>query len=212
MSTPSDARIPNWQEQAREYLSRHLEPPELTHLGTFEERPLEDEGAVALFGFAYTPNQGGSGCALGLSNYCVAVGETEPNFFPAYDLPPDDLYSIHVGTRFMLTVKVGLTDPQRIPPDALDRLHRVVHDVAPGETVESTDVAAVFDCDGEIYAVYRVQLRGSPYYFMGGACPPGFYALTDLPPQAVLRLHLGKLIRAEAQRDTAPLSDHADRG
>lgn len=37
---------------------------------------------------------------------------------------------------------------------------------------------------------------------MGADCPPGFHCLTEDPPQVALWLHLGKLFRAEARRQS----------
>ena len=63
-------------------------------------------------------------------------------------------------------------------------------------------MAALFQCEERLFAVYRLTLNGAETaYFMGGDCPPGFYRLTEHPPQVALRLHLGKLIRAEARAE-----------
>ncbi|MFQ5806671.1 MAG: hypothetical protein ACE5I3_09495, partial [Phycisphaerae bacterium] len=130
----------------------------------------------------------------------VAVGETEPNFFPAYGLSPDDAYSFHVGTRFALEMGLQMVDASLEPPGARPLLRAAVRSYAAGAKLEKEELAALFRCEEGLFAVYRLTLDGQDVYCMGADCPPGFYRMTAQPPQVALRLHLGKLIRAEAAR------------
>ncbi len=232
----ADPRQAERERQALAYLRQELgdrAPAAITVVASFGERPLEDEGPMTLFAFDLppvggdcppyagsagnrgTPVDGGSTEAAGapLRHYVVA-GETQPNYFPAYGLDPDDAYSLHIGTRFMLEMQIGLADPADEPPQAREAVYAAVRQVAagvsaaggtavpavPGATdaaAEDVSLAALFRVQGALYGVYRLRVAGEPVYFLGADSPPGFYRLTHLPPQVVLRLHLGKLIRAE---------------
>lgn len=180
-------------------------PGELTIALIVEENPLEGEGRTAIFRFDLEPGPGAAkspGCATADRGHYVAVGATTPNYFPAYDLPPDDAYSFHIGTRFMLEMEIQRVDSGLEPPGARDGLRRFL--TARGLALDTAEeLAALFRCEDDYFAVYRVSIGGVGYYFMGADCPAGFHAMTRHPPQAALRLHLGKLIRREAREGSA---------
>src|SRR5262249_47431415 len=129
----------------------------------------------------------------------VAVGETTPNYFPSYGFTADDAYSFHVGTRFMLEMEMQRVDESFEPPGARSATTRVIHQLAPSATIERLELAALFKCDADYQAFNRRALDGRALYVAGAVCPQGFYPMTDYPPQTMLRLHLGKLIRTEAK-------------
>lgn len=209
--------------EALAFLGTHLgerAPQTLTPVGEFDEAPLEGEGRTTLFSFdlpgsspvgggsadgerraqpaAAAPVAGSQACAAQAARHYVAVGCTAPNYFPAYDLTPDQAYSLHVGTRFMLEMELQRVDASLEPPSARETLQRLLADrqaVLDGPV----ELAALFRCEDEFYAVYRVSVDGAALYYLGADCPPGFYAMTQFPPQAALRLHLGQLIRREAR-------------
>jgi len=169
-----------------------------------DERPLEGEGAAAVFSFELEPaaKAGSEPPSPVARKHYVVVGQTEPNYFPAYGLDADDAYSFHIGTRFVLEMGMQLVDASFEPPTARRLLHAALRQFAPGAALERESLAALFRCDEGLFAVYRLTLGGRDVYCMGADCPPGFYELTEHPPQVALRLHLGKLIRAEAARAT----------
>lgn len=186
------------------YLREHLAertPDFLVLEGEFAESPLEGEGRTLLFSFDLPPGPGvaAGACETYEPKHFVAVGETTPNFFPAYGLSADDAYSFHVGTRFMLEMELQRVGPELEPPDARQLLRTVLANVAPGAELRREELAALFRCEDGYFAVYRLQLNEDDVYALGADCPPGFYKLTNYPPQMVLRLHLGKLIRSERQ-------------
>lgn len=194
------------ERQAREYLAQQLgsTAPEALRLeAEFDESPLEGEGRTSIWSFVLALP---GACAAGgpaVQRHYVAVGQTQPNYFPAWGLDADDAYSVHVGTRFMLEMGMQRVEPQLEPPGAREELHRFVQRYAGGARLERESLAALFRCDEAYFAVYRLTLAGQDVYCMGADCPPGFYSLTEHPPQVALRLHLGKLIRAEARRAAA---------
>lgn len=198
------------EREAIEYLRGELgerAPEYLALAGEFDEAPLEGEGRTWLFEFDLGggPTAAaacGAGAAVDPRHY-VAIGETTANYFPAYGLSADDAYSFHVGTRFMLGMELQRVDASFEPPGARAALHALLRQFAPGAAVEGEELAALFRCDGDYYAVYRVTVGSQAVYVFGADCPPGFCRLTQHPPQAALRLHLGALIRREA-RDGGP--------
>jgi len=200
------------RRQAEEYLREQLgtqAPRELGFAAEFDERPLEEEGRVCVFTFdlgVITREAAASAQAtlrrVAAPHYVVA-GATSPNYFPQYGLAADDAYSLHLGTRFMLELGVARADPAEEPPQARDELRTLVGAAASGARIEREELAALFRCGEKLFAVYRLSLEGEgDVYCLGADCPPGFYRLTEHPPQVALRLHLGKLIRTEA-RDAA---------
>lgn len=198
-------------QAAREYLGQQLgvrAPADLTLAGLFDEQPLAGEGPVALFSFTLAPPAPG----VADPRHYVAVGQTEPNYFPAYGLPPDDAYSLHIGTRFVLGLGVGVADPADEPPAARAAMRALVAACNPGVAIEREELAGLYRCAAQLFAVYRVTLRGQDVYCLGADCPPGFYTLPGHPPQVVLRLHLGKLIRREARLEAQAAAAAGDRG
>lgn len=200
--------LADWERAAAEYLRNELgerAPAALQYVGQFNEAPLEGEGRTALFSFELS---GGSaadcgGASAGERKHYVAIGETTPNFFPGYRLSGDDAYSFHVGTRFMLVMGLEKVDPELEPPGARETVRRLVADHLPDARVEGDELAALFRCEAGYFAVYRLVVNEQPVYALGADCPPGFYYLTHFPPQTALRLHLGKVIRAEKRAAAA---------
>ncbi len=184
------------------YLAEQLgprAPRQLTFEHEFSESPLEGEGRTVLFSFDLEPGSGAPECSAADRRHYVAFGETTPNFFPAYGLNPDEAYSFHVGTRFMLVMRVQKVEPEAAPPNARPSLDHMLASAAPGARVENVELAALFRCDDDYFAVYRLDIEGRRVYGLAADCPPGFHELTQHPPQMVLRLHLGQVIRAEAR-------------
>jgi hypothetical protein len=188
------------ERDALAYLRDQLDdraPRSLTPEASFAEAPLEDEGPATVFSFDLPAADAACVTAGASPRHYVVSGSTRPNYFPAYGLDPDDAYSLHIGTRFMLDMQIGLADPADEPSAARDAMCSTVRQVAPDIAIQDESLAALFRASDALYAVYRLRVGGEPVYFLGADCPPGFYRMADLPPQVVLRLHLGKLIRAE---------------
>jgi hypothetical protein len=191
------------EQRAIAYLRDRLaeRAPDYVRLeGEYDERPLDGEGRTFLFSFDLAPGPGMAECELSPQQrrHYVAVGETEPNYFPSYGLHADDAYSFHVGTRFMLVMGVQRVDNTLEPPGARAALDRFVAGYAQGAAPGPIELAGLFRSDEDYFAVYRLEIAGRAYYCLGADCPPGFYPLTQHPPQTTLRLHLGKVIRSEA--------------
>ncbi len=193
------------EQQARAYLAAQLGTRPISDLravGTFDEAPLEGEGVTTLFAFQLMDGSALSSGTKGLADpwHYVAVGETVPNFFPAYNLDPNDAYSLHIGTRYMLTVGVAVVEDAQEPSGAREALHAFLAETNPGVSIEHESLAALFRSENQVFAVYRVTLAGQDVYCVAADLPPGFYTCVQHPPAVALRLHLGKLIRAEARR------------
>ena len=199
-----------WRAAAERYLAQQLgerRPGEMRLEAGFEGGAPETGGAAAVFSFELPPPPSAAPCSPADLRHYVVAGETEPNYYPAYGLDADDAYSVHVGTRFMLEVEVQRIADEQEPPQARESLLGLLAQYAPGIEPEAIELAALFTCDDEPWAIYRVEIAGRSLYAMGAACPPGFYELTAYPPQAALRLHLGKLIRHEAEAERAQEGD-----
>ena len=204
----SDTSIEALEAAAVAYLRQQLgdrAPQELRLEGQFDERPLDGEGPTALFSFDLDPaaDGGGANAATTKSRHYVAVGQTEPNFLPAYGLDPDDAYSLHIGTRFMLEMQVQVVDAAYEPPGAREAMEVFAQAYGGGGRPENAELATLFRCEETYFAVYRLTIGGEDVFCMGAGCPPGFYRMTQHPPQVALRVHLGKLIRAEKKREVA---------
>ncbi len=186
------------EEMAREYLARQFGPRAPTALrpvAIYDEHALEGEGAVSVFSF--TASHGDQEPAA----FYVITGETEPNYYPDWGLSPDEVYSLHLGTRFMLVLEVDRLPLSELPPMLESEIVRSLATVAPGEPIGDFRPVAAFSLDGQRHAVCRLRLGEEELYVLGGDLPLGIYRRTDLPPHVIYRLHLGKLIRTEAQEE-----------
>jgi hypothetical protein len=200
---PDDQRQPS-EQFAHDYLADQLgprAPATIQFESEFDEAPLEGEGPACLFSFdlAVGNQSDKPGCAASDARHYVVAGATQPNFFPSYGLSPDEGYSFHVGTQFMLGMGIHKVDDSHEPPGAREAMRAFVASYARGVAINAEQLAGLFRCEEAIFAVYRLQLDEQHVYCLGADCPPGFYTLTENPPQMVLRLHLGNMIRAEAQ-------------
>ncbi|MFN0137782.1 MAG: hypothetical protein ACKVS9_16890 [Phycisphaerae bacterium] len=194
------------EKTAVEYLAAQLGPRAPKYLSLerqFDDSPLDGEGTTLIFSFDIEPANAIAPCGPADKRHFVAVGETQTNYFPSYGLSPEDAYHFHLGTRFMLEMEIQKVGDDLEPPDARGQLRHFVDNYARGVAIEDERLAALFKCDEGYFAVYRLKLGDDQVYCMGGDCPPGFYKLTQYPPQTALRLHLGKLIRNEAKREQA---------
>lgn len=208
---------PHWRREALAFLAEHFPTNAPTHLSDPLYRgrsPWEAEGPIFIYRFA--ARLSGSDP----ESFYVVVGETEPNYYPAYypghedafnhhgrrgagrytahGLGPEDAFNLHLGTRFMLVVGAARAGTDLTAGyDAERDVRRIVDAVAPGEPIEDLLVAAAFDVEGRLHAVLRCRLRSEPVYVFAGECPPGFSRRTHLPPQVAYRLHLGQVLRNE---------------
>jgi hypothetical protein len=182
-----------WRVLAREFLKTHFDgEPEFGEGTVFPRSPLADEGAVVIFPFKAA--KGGQR----VESYFVAVGETEPNYYPAYELNPEQAFCLHLGTRFMLVM--GVASVQVTPEDGYDPVRNaaeIVSRVLPESRIEAAQVAAMFDVNGEMHAVLRATLEDKEVYIMGRDAPWGFSDRTDLPAPVAYRLHLGHVLLVE---------------
>lgn len=196
---PDAASESAWRDYALAYLSRHFGAHAPATLGApklFARSPLEGDGAALVFPFEAAP--GGHE----RQSFYVVVGRTEPNYFPAWGLAPEEVYGVHVGTRFMLTLQVAQVKPEDAPPyDAVGDVRRLVAMVAPQVLVESVEIAALFHAASEWHAVCRADVGGESVYVFARDCPPGFSRRTDLAPHVAYRMHLGMMLQQEADAE-----------
>lgn len=193
---PNPTTIEPWREFALAYLREQFGPHAPTELGPpalFPQSPLEGDGAAFVFPFIAAP--GGNEP----QEFAAVVGRTEANYYPAASLSPEQLYDVHLGTRFMLTVGISQADEsERRAYDPTDDVTALIRQVAPGEAVDGVALETMFRVGDERHAVCTCRVAGEALYIMTRDCPPGFYRLTHLPPHVVYRLHLGQLLRQEA--------------
>lgn len=191
----SPDNIDSWRELALSYLAGQLRddaPKSLGQPTLFPWSPLEGEGTIVIFPFRALHG------AAADEDYYVVVGRTEPNYYPAYGLSPEDAFHLHLGTRFMLVLGVAQRSPR--PEDDFD-MHRdarmIVDRVAPGEPIEDLSLEAAFDVEGQLHAVLRCRIRGAAVYIMAAHAPMGFSTHSELPPQVAYRIHIGRALLHE---------------
>jgi hypothetical protein len=198
---PCEANVEAWREFALSYLReqlREMAPITLSHPTIFARSPLEGEGATMVFGF--TCDRG----THGTEAHYVVVGRTEANYYASYGLDADEAFSLHLGTRFMLVMGVAQAAEQAGDNyDAVSDARVIADRVAPEMAVEDVRVAATFDVAGQLHSVLQCRLGGDEVYILGRDAPPGFSRRTDLPPHVVYRLHIGSVLRSEADADAA---------
>ncbi|MBI4581184.1 MAG: hypothetical protein HY718_15890 [Planctomycetes bacterium] len=187
------------KQMALDFLAGELgrdAPRDLTAAATFDEHPLEKEGCVTVF--AFDASIGGNP----VEPFYVVAGETSTNYYPQWGLDPEQIYDVHLGTRFMLVVEVQQLPLAELPPtlesDARDRLAGVV----PGAPVAEFRPVAAFVAEGHKHAVCRARIADEEVHVLAGDLPLGIYRLINLPPHVVYRLHLGNIIRMERDDGT----------
>ncbi len=191
---PTPQCIPDWRNYALAWLREHLgeaAPSELGEPALLERSPLESEGAILAFPFH--ADLGGNG----EEDYCVVVGCTEPNYYPAYGLSPAETLDLHLGTRFMLVLSVAQRPATNDGYNPELDARSIVDRVAPDKPIEGLMVVASFEVGEQVHVVLRCRVAGQPVYIMGRDAPLGFCERTDLPPQVAYRLHLGQVLRRE---------------
>ncbi len=184
--------------QARAYLAGQFgdrAPVALESVARFDGEPLEGEGATTLFRFAAAPDGGEP------RGFWVAAGRTQPNYYPDCGLDAQDMYCLHLGTRFMLVVEVSQLPSDRVPPTAEAWFEEFLARLAPGAVIESVEILAAFAVGEETYAVARARVAGETINVFGVDAPPGVSRETHLPPHVLLRRHLGRLILREWEEE-----------
>ncbi len=169
-------------------------PETLRELAHFPDSPLEGEGAVTIYGFTASP--GGQPGA-----YHVVAGATEPNYYPSWNLSPEEVYDLHLGTRFMLVVGVSQLALDQLPADLEEQARSVLAGAVPGAEVSGWQPAAAFLVEGQMHTVARCRIGSEDVYVITGDIPLGISRRSDLSPQVVYRIHLGHIIRLEPQED-----------
>jgi hypothetical protein len=167
-------------------------PENLDLLAQFPGGELEGEGAVSIF-LCRAPRGGD-----GPESLFVVAGDTVPNYYPAWDLTPEQMYSVHLGTRFMLVLQVGLISLDDLGDDLESQILEIIHAVEPDQPIRDYRPVAAFRVEDQTHAVARLTVADVDVYVIGADAPPGIYQQTHLPPHVVYRLHLGNLIRQEA--------------
>ena len=211
LQPPDASNTADWAAFALEYLAAQLREHAPNSLGPptlFPRSPLEGDGPCLVFPF--TADRTGHGS----EQHFVVVGQTEPNYYAAYGLDPDEAFSLHVGTRFMLVMQIAQTPGVSPAPQDYDPARdarTIVDRIAPAAKLEDVSLAAAFDVNGQIHNVLAATLDGQRIYIIGRDAPPGFSPRTDLPPQVVYRLHLGEVLRAEPDPEEKNDKGHRDK-
>lgn len=201
--TPAQSTDPRqadaWRGEALRFLQNQLRdraPTVLDGPWMFDVSPLEGEGPTVLFQFrtalADRPAE----------PHWVAVGRTEPNYYPGAGLDVETAYALHLGTRFMLTMGIGAARSERLAtldPIAAVRLH--LDRIAPGTPIEDVRVAAAFELDDQLHAVIACRIGGQAAYVFAADAPPGFSTQVALAPHLAYRIHLGRVLLSEPAPD-----------
>ena len=195
MATPVNAEmIASWRADALDYLRGVMRDRAPERLGThqvFDASPLEGEGPTVLFEF-FLPST-----TSAAERFFVAGGQTEPNYYPALDLGFEDAFALHLGTRFMLVLGVGVSAEVARPEiDVAKAVQTLVWSVRPGEAVSDIRLAAGFDVEGRFHGVAQCTVGNQKAYAFIGEAPPGFSTQVDHPPQVAYRIHLGRALLA----------------
>ncbi len=182
-----------------EYLAHELReaaPKTLGDATRFPHSPLDGEGAVVVFAFEAVRSDRDA------KQFYVVVGRTEPNYYPAHELSPDEAFSLHLGTRFMLVMGIAQAEESMVAAYDPSRDARTIVDrISPNAPIEDARVAAAFDVDGQLHAVVSCRLAGRDVFVMAGDAPHGIHERTGLPPQVAYRLHIGQVLRNEPDPD-----------
>lgn len=172
-------------------------PTVLTHVATFRETPLEQEGDTSVYRFR--ASVGGAEPA----DYWVLAGRTQPNYYPDWTLTPEQAYEMHLGTRFMLVMDVASVPLDAVSPDDFRSVEAFIATAVPTGTLTHLAAAAAFRVEDQRHVVFRGSINGETVYILGAEGPPGIYREVHLPPHVIFRRHLGCLIRREKPEDSS---------
>jgi hypothetical protein len=179
---------------ARAYLAGQLgerAPDALEPVARFDGQPLEGEGATTLFRFLAAPDGGE------LKPFWVAAGRTEPNYYPDWGLVSEDMYSIHIGTRFMLVMEIAQQSLEGVGEDVRAWFVTFLNRLVPGASVETVELLAAFRVEDDLHVVARARVAAETVVVIGVDAPPGVCLESHLPPHVLYRRHLGRLILRE---------------
>lgn len=185
---------PEHEQLARAYLTEQLgedAPEALTEVACFTDSPLEGEGAMTIY--AFSAGIGGNPT----ESFFVVAGVTAPNYYPAWDLSPDEIFSLHLGTRFMLVLEVQQLPLAEVPPSATQDIRTVLNGVITDRTIGELEPVVAFRAAGYTHLVCRCHIGDQDTYVLGGNLPLGIYPRLELPAHVIYRLHLGNVIRRE---------------
>lgn len=186
------------EQMALDYLRAVLRddaPQRVVPVATFDEAPLEGEGKATVF--AFNASLGGNP----EEPFYVVAGQTVANYYPQWGLDADQIYSVHLGTRFMLVVEVRQLDLEQVPPTLERDVLEALAGVLPGETVSDVKPVMAFTAEDQTHVVCRAHVAGEDVYVMAADLPPGIYREIHLPPHVVYRWHLGSVVRMEHPLD-----------
>lgn len=196
-TTPGEETLAAMRRSALAYLTTELKDAASKELGEphfCDASPLEGEGAIAAFPFLADFGFDGE------QRHWVVVGETQPNYYPHYDLEPLDVFCLHWGTRFMSVLGVPQADTAANKGyDPVQDARQTLDRIAPREPIEAVEVAVTFDVEGEKHSVLRCRLNDESIYIFGRDAPPGFSRRIDLPPHVAYRIHLGRVLMREPE-------------
>ncbi len=184
------------EQMARDYLAVELgeeAPRQITAVATYEEEPLENEGAVTIFSFDAAIGGGAE------EAYYVVAGRTVANYYPQWGLDADQIYSVHLGTRFMLVVEVTQLPLLELPATLESDVRGELATVTPSEPISNFRAVAAFTAEQQKHAVCRATIADEEVYVLAADLPLGIYREIHLPPHVVYRWHVGTIIRMERE-------------
>lgn len=186
------------EQKARAYLDAQFPGGAYEHLtpvASFDESPLEGEGPATLFAFTARP-------AGEPEPFVVIAGGTQPNYYPSWNLSSDEVYDLHIGTRFMLVMEIAQSPLEELPPNFTEWATTVIGGALPGHAIEDVSPTAAFRLEAQTHVVVGARVSGQPIRaVLGGELPLGLSDRADLPPHVLYRMHLGRVIRAEKPDD-----------
>jgi len=186
------------KQMALDYLAAVLQadaPQDLVPVAAFDEDPLEGEGKATVF--AFNASLGGNP----EEPFYVVAGQTVANYYPQWGLDADQIYSVHLGTRFMLVVEVQQLPLKELPPTLEQDAREGLSGLVPGEPVSDLVPVAAWAAEDQKHAVCTARIGGEQVYVMAADLPIGVYREIHLPPHVVYRWHLGNVIRMERPDD-----------
>lgn len=186
------------EQMAHDYLHAVLledAPAVLTAVASFDEAPLEGEGKTTVF--AFNARLGGNA----EEPFYVVAGQTVANYYPQWGLDADQIYSVHIGTRFMLVVEVQQLALADVPSEIAAQLREELEGVVPGASISDIQPVAAFKAEDHTHVVCRARVDDEDVYAMAADLPLGLYRETHLPAHVVYRWHLGNVIRMERPCD-----------
>jgi hypothetical protein len=177
------------KQKAIDQLKEEFDPDldyDLKLVQTFENHPLKDPGVAVLFSFHPHPGQN--------DQFFIFQGNALPMIYPDWNLTPEELWALDIGTEYFLNMGVTEEKPELSKLLAYVKMVATVFQEQLYITLNGPPkIEKVYSLADQRHVVGRTTFDEKVYSWIVGDIPHFVYK-KDLPPQAIWSLHMGRIL------------------